>query len=87
MILSSKLLYRIAITLLLCVAFAVVAQSCPNCKDGFTSGSEQAKIGESYSESVLFMLIMIFSVFGGGALLVARQIRNHKRKQLHLQPR
>lgn len=32
------------------------AQACPACKDGYAAGSKQAKIGEAYSISVLFML-------------------------------
>ena len=42
------------------LAIVTVQQSlaCPNCKDAYTPGSTGASIGESYSWSVLFMLLM-----------------------------
>lgn len=39
--------------------------ACPNCKDAFEKGSKEASIGEGFSLSVIFMLIMFFSVFIG----------------------
>lgn len=39
--------------------------ACPNCKDAFEKGSVEASIGEGFSLSVIFMLIMFFSVFIG----------------------
>jgi hypothetical protein len=48
------------ITYILCLFLLIVqkAIACPNCKDAYTPGSAGATVGESYSWSVLFMLIM-----------------------------
>ena len=48
------------ILLILLFAFTIIGQAiaCPNCKDAYTPGSAGASVGESYSWSVLFMLIM-----------------------------
>lgn len=50
--------HRISIILFLCLAFVQQAIACPNCKDAYTPGSAGASVGESYSWSVLFMLLM-----------------------------
>ena len=50
--------HRIIIIMFLCFAIVQQAIACPNCKDAYTPGSAGASVGESYSWSVLFMLLM-----------------------------
>jgi hypothetical protein len=50
--------HRIFLILFLCFTIAQQVLACPNCKDAYTPGSAGASVGESYSWSVLFMLIM-----------------------------
>lgn len=50
--------HRIFLILFLCFTIIQQAIACPNCKDAYTPGSAGASVGESYSWSVLFMLIM-----------------------------
>jgi hypothetical protein len=42
--------------LILCVMTYGTACACPACKDGFSSNSSQAAIGETYSWTILFLL-------------------------------
>ena len=50
--------HRIILLMFLCLAFVQQVIACPNCKDAYTPGSAGASVGESYSWSVLFMLLM-----------------------------
>ncbi|MCE2755295.1 MAG: hypothetical protein LW818_04765 [Ignavibacteriae bacterium] len=50
--------HRIFLILFLCLTIIQQAIACPNCKDAYTPGSAGASVGESYSWSVLFMLVM-----------------------------
>jgi hypothetical protein len=64
------------ILLLLVFVFGIISSvnnviiACPNCKDAFEKGSVEASIGESYSLSVVFMLIMFTSVLVGFSLKI-----------------
>lgn len=50
--------HRIFLILFLCFSIIQQAIACPNCKDAYTPGSAGASVGESYSWSVLFMLVV-----------------------------
>jgi len=50
--------HRILLLLFLCFSIIQQAIACPNCKDAYTPGSAGASVGESYSWSVLFMLVV-----------------------------
>lgn len=51
--------------------------ACPNCKDAYKPGTSAAIIGESYSWSVLFMLIMPVLTIG---IISARIVYATKKK-------
>ena len=50
--------HRIFLILFLCFSIIQQAIACPTCKDAYTPGSAGASVGESYSWSVLFMLVV-----------------------------
>lgn len=50
--------HKIFTILFLALVSVQQALACPNCKDAYTPGSAGASVGESYSWSVLFMLLM-----------------------------
>lgn len=50
--------HKIFLILFLCFSIIQQAIACPNCKDAYTPGSAGASVGESYSWSVLFMLVV-----------------------------
>ena len=50
--------HRIFLIFFLCFSIIQQAIACPNCKDAYTPGSAGASVGESYSWSVLFMLVV-----------------------------
>lgn len=50
--------HRIFLLLFLCFSILQQAVACPNCKDAYIPGSAGASVGESYSWSVLFMLVV-----------------------------
>jgi len=63
-------------------AITMISQvmACPNCKDAYTPGSTGASIGESYSWSVLFMLLMPIATVTVITLRIAysvKKIRNN----------
>ncbi len=59
------------IVLLLVFALSIICfvnntmVACPNCKDAFDKGSVEANLGEGFSLSVIFMLVMFMSVLVG----------------------
>jgi len=62
---KTKFILSIAFLLAVLTSVNNVIIACPNCKDAFEKGSAEASIGEGYSLSVIFMLVMFFSVFIG----------------------
>ncbi len=53
---------------------AVVA--CPNCKEAVSASEGQvANMASGYNWSVLFMLVVPFSMFGTGAFMVHRAVK------------
>lgn len=53
-------------------------QACPACKEGYSPGSKQAAIGESYSISVLFMLAMPITIVTVAGVAYARHMKRIK---------
>lgn len=64
--------------------FATITQAlaCPNCKDAFTPGSTGATIGESYSWSVLFMLLMPMATVAVITLRIAYSAKKNRNNDL-----
>jgi hypothetical protein len=53
------------------------ARACPNCKEAVTlDAGEVANMSSGYNWSVLFMLVVPFSMLGTGALLVRRAVKS-----------
>lgn len=50
-------------------------QACPSCSDNFTKGSANASVGDSYSMSVLFMLVMPLSILAAFTVVIVRKMR------------
>lgn len=66
--------------LMLTVGFGVVtALACPNCKDGFGSGTANASIGDAYSMSVLFMLGVPLTLVTVFTVVIARRLRGERK--------
>ena len=52
------------------------SQGCPNCKEAVSlDTSEMANTSSGYNWSVLFMLVVPASLFGTGAFMVRRAVR------------
>lgn len=56
--------------------------ACPNCKDAYTPGSTGASIGESYSWSVLFMLLMPIATVTVITLRIAYSAKKNRNNDL-----
>ncbi|CAN5508019.1 hypothetical protein BH10BAC6_BH10BAC6_10570 [soil metagenome] len=52
-----------------------VLQACPSCSDNFTKGSANASVGDSYSMSVLFMLVVPLSILSTFIVVIVRKMR------------
>ena len=65
-------------------AFSIFGQvfACPNCKDAYTPGSTGASIGESYSWSVLFMLMMPIATITFISLRIAYAAKKNSKTDL-----
>jgi hypothetical protein len=65
-------------------AITMIAQvmACPNCKDAYTPGSTGASIGESYSWSVLFMLLMPIATVTVITLRIAYSVKKNRNNDL-----
>ncbi|MGP0063200.1 MAG: hypothetical protein ACLQGP_06290 [Isosphaeraceae bacterium] len=63
------------------VAFAMIqgpnsAWACPNCKEAVTLQTGEAEnLSSGYNWSVMFMLVVPFSMFGTGAFMVHRAVK------------
>ena len=62
---TSRTLSRCGLSLLLMIAWATVAWSCPNCKDALAHDPAQAGLVRGFFWSIVFMVSMPFLVFGG----------------------
>jgi hypothetical protein len=78
--LSISLKYLLLIATLTLIGTTRQSISCPNCKDGFAQDTRQAQIGESYSLSVLFMLLMMTGIGGGIAMKIAYHTKKTAQK-------
>jgi hypothetical protein len=70
------------ISLVLAMAFLVLDQvanqapACPNCKEAVSlDAGEVSNLSSGYNWSVLFMLAVPFSIFGTGAFMVRRAVK------------
>ncbi|MFN5006965.1 MAG: hypothetical protein ACK5GO_05675 [Ignavibacteria bacterium] len=72
------------VLLILLFAFTIIGQAvaCPNCKDAYTPGSTGASIGESYSWSVLFMLLMPIATVTFISLRIAYAAKKNRKTDL-----
>jgi len=72
------------VLLILLFAFTIIVQAvaCPNCKDAYTPGSTGASIGESYSWSVLFMLLMPIATVTFISLRIAYAAKKNRKTDL-----
>jgi len=62
---------------LILTATADDAWACPNCKEAVTlDAGEVANMSSGYNWSVLFMLVVPFSLLGTGAFLVRRAVKS-----------
>jgi len=52
-----------------------VLLACPSCTDNFTKGSANAAVGDAYSMSVLFMLVVPISILTGFTVVIVRKMR------------
>jgi len=55
--------------------------ACPNCKDGFGSGTGNASIGDAYSISVLFMLGVPLALLTTFTIVISRRLRSVERSE------
>ena len=64
--------------------FTIIGQAiaCPNCKDAYTPGSTGASIGESYSWSILFMLMMPIAIVTFISLRIAYTAKKNRKTDL-----
>lgn len=59
------------------LVLGVAVQACPNCKEAVSLQPEEtAKMANGYNWSILFMLAVPFSMFGTGAFMVHRAVKN-----------
>lgn len=65
------------LTLAMVLSAGSPALACPNCKDSLSEGAsrQSPQLGAGLSYSVLFMLAVPFSLFGGGAFALYRASR------------
>ena len=53
------------------------AAACPNCKEAVSlDAGEVSSLSSGYNWSVVFMLVVPFSLMGTGALMVRRAVRD-----------
>jgi hypothetical protein len=55
--------------------------ACPNCKEGFDKGTEQAAAGAAYSLTICFLLLVPITIIGVMVWKVRRQVQHHAAKQ------
>lgn len=67
--------HRFLLLLLVVVAATFDLMSCPSCSDNFTKGSANAGVGEAYSWSVLFMLVVPMTIVSTFGFLLWRKMR------------
>jgi hypothetical protein len=69
-------LMGIAIVVLAMIHGSDRASACPNCKEAVSLQSGDAEnLSSGYNWSVMFMLVVPFSMFGTGAFMVHRAVK------------
>jgi hypothetical protein len=69
-------LLRILVALAVMVQGERCARACPNCKEAVTLQSDEAAgLAGGYNWSVMFMLVVPFSMLGTGAFVVRRAVK------------
>jgi hypothetical protein len=69
-------LMGIAIVVLAMIHRSDRAWACPNCKEAVSLQSGEAEnLSSGYNWSVMFMLVVPFSMFGTGAFMVHRAVK------------
>jgi hypothetical protein len=69
-------LMGIAIVVLAMIHGSDRAWACPNCKEAVSLQSGEAEnLSSGYNWSVMFMLVVPFSMFGTGAFMVHRAVK------------
>jgi hypothetical protein len=73
---SRKLLFGVALVVLIASCDVGQAVACPNCKEAVSSSEgEVASASMGYNWSVMFMLCVPFSLLGTGMLVVRRAVK------------
>jgi hypothetical protein len=73
---TRKVVLTAAAMMLVLVQATNWASACPNCKEAVSlQRGEVASLSEGYNWSVLFMLVVPFSLIGTGAFVVHRAVR------------
>jgi hypothetical protein len=66
----------LAVWAVILVSSANRAWACPNCKEAVSlQESEMANVATGYNWSVVFMLVVPFSMMGTGAFMVRRAVK------------
>jgi hypothetical protein len=69
-------LATIITALLIVVAGSSVARACPNCKEAVSlQAGDAASQADGYNWSVMFMLVIPFSMMGTGAFAIHRAVK------------
>jgi hypothetical protein len=61
------------------IIFAAINQvmACPNCKEGFDKGTEQAGVGAAYSLTIGLLLLVPIAVVATVALKIKQGMKTH----------
>lgn len=70
-----KMKSMLMLLLPLLMATNSVLQACPSCSDNFAKGSANASVGDSYSMSVLFMLVVPLTILSTFIVVIVRKMR------------
>jgi hypothetical protein len=69
-------LVTIALALLILLVYGPSASACPNCKEAVSLQSgDAASQADGYNWSVMFMLVVPFSMMGTGAFAIHRAVK------------
>lgn len=69
---------RLTLTFILAIVSCTqFVGACPACKDSFTSGTQNAAVGDAYSWSILFMLGVPMTILTVFTVVITRKIRQN----------
>lgn len=67
---------RVLAVLILVLGLSADVSACPNCKEAVAAQpGEQVNMQNGFNWSILFMITMPFALFGTGAFMVARGVK------------